>query len=198
MTRKQSIFFLLTLFIIVVVGAMVLLYSLPNGKSFHFFEKWRKSIFQQELAKNEGVFLIKRVVDGDTIELDDGPASTRLGEAGEKVRYIGINTPESVDSERPVECFGKEATEFNKNLVEGKTVRLERDISDRDKYGRLLRYVYLEDGTFVNKMLVREGYAFVATYPPDIAKQDIFRKAEQLARSEKKGLWSETTCNGKK
>lgn len=136
----------------------------------------------------ENTAQVKRVVDGDTILLENG----------EKVRYIGVNTPESVDPRQGVECFGKEASVFNRDLVEGKRVRLERDTSDRDKYGRLLRFVYLEDGTFVNELLVREGYAFVSTYPPDVSKQDTFRLAEKQARDEKRGLWSETTCNGKK
>ena len=114
------------------------------------------------------------------------------------MRYIGINAPESVDPRRGAECFGKEASEFNKDLVEGKIVRLEKDISDRDKYGRLLRFAYLEDGTLANEALVREGYAFVATYPPDVAKKDMFRAAERKARDERKGLWDEATCDGKK
>lgn len=178
MTRKQSILFILLLFVFVNIGAILFFRHLSDVGSF----------FGQAPVKNEETFFAKRVVDGDTIELDNG----------EKVRYIGINTPESVDPERSVECFGKEAAEFNKKLVEGKKVILTSDISDKDKYGRLLRFVFLEDGTFINKVLVQEGYAFVATYPPDVAKQDIFREAQQEARSEKRGLWSETTCNGKK
>lgn len=178
MTRRQSILFISFLFVFVSIGAISFFRHLPDVGSF----------FGQTPGKNEEAFLVRRAVDGDTIELDNG----------EKVRYIGINTPESVDPRRPVECFGKEAAEFNTELVEGKRVVLERDISDRDKYGRLLRFIYLEDGTFVNEALVREGYAFVATYPPDVSKQDIFRAAERQARDGKKGLWNETTCNGKK
>jgi micrococcal nuclease len=178
MTRKQSILFISFLFVFINVGVILSFRHLSESGSF----------FGQAPVKEEETFFVKRAVDGDTIELDNG----------EKVRYIGINTPESVDPRRSVECFGKEASEFNKNLVEGKSVALERDISDRDRYGRLLRFVYLEDGTFVNEILVWEGYASVMTYPPDVSKQDIFREAEQEARSEKRGLWSETTCNGKK
>ncbi len=131
---------------------------------------------------------VARVVDGDTIELENG----------EKVRYIGVNAQESVDPRRQVECFGKEASSFNKNLVEGKMVRLEKDISDRDKYGRLLRFVFLEDGTFVNETLVREGYAYASPYTPDISKKEFFREAESIARIHTRGLWSPDTCNGKK
>lgn len=188
MTKKQSIFSLLLLFIFISIGAVLFFRNVPDLKGLFLLEQWKRSLFQQELAKNAETFLVKRVIDGDTIELDNG----------EKVRYIGINTPETVDPGRSVECFGKEASEFNKKLVEGGKVILMRDISDRDKYGRSLRFVYLEDGTFINEMLVREGYAFVATYSPDVSKQDVFRSAEKLARDEKRGLWSEATCNGKK
>jgi len=129
-----------------------------------------------------------RVIDGDTIELEDG----------ERVRYVGVNAPESVDPRRRVECFGKEASAFNKALVEGKKVRLERDVSDRDTYGRLLRFVFLEDGIFVNEVLVREGYAYASPYAPDISMEGFFRKAESDARKNERGLWREDTCNGKK
>ncbi len=132
--------------------------------------------------------IVKRAIDGDTIEL----------ESGEKVRYIGVNAPESVKPNWPVECFGHEASAYDKQLVEGKRVRLTKDVSDRDKYGRLLRFVYLEDGTFVNDQLVREGYAFVSTFPPDVAKADEFKQAQAEARTAQRGLWSPTTCGGKK
>ena len=131
---------------------------------------------------------VSRVVDGDTIVLADG----------RKVRYIGINTPETVDPRRPVQCFGTEASAFNHTLVAGKTVRLEKDISETDKYGRLLRFVYLEDGTLVNETLVREGYASASAFPPDITKQDLFFAAEREARAAHAGLWNPETCDGKK
>jgi micrococcal nuclease len=119
-----------------------------------------------------------RVVDGDTIEI----------ETGEKLRYIGVNTPESVDPRRPVQCYGKEASVKNKELVEGKMVRLEKDVSNTDKYGRLLRYVWIRD-TMINEQLVREGYAQVDTFPPDVKYKARFVAAEQLAQQENKGLW---------
>lgn len=123
---------------------------------------------------------VARVVDGDTIELEDGS----------KVRYIGVNTPESVDPRRPVGCFGKEASAYNKSLVSGKVVQLVGDVGDTDKYGRLLRYVYLEDGTFVNLKLVQDGYASVMTVPPNVKYRDVFVQAEREAREKKMGLWS--------
>ena len=120
-----------------------------------------------------------RAVDGDTIEI----------EGGEKVRYIGIDTPETVDPRKPVQCFGIEASKKNKELVEGKIVRLEKDIADRDKYNRLLRYIYVGD-TFINLELVKQGFAYSYSYPPDIKYQDQFVKAQQEAREAKRGLWN--------
>lgn len=123
-------------------------------------------------------FLVTRVIDGDTIEI----------EGGKKVRYIGIDTPESVDPRKPVECYGREASSENKRLVEGKAVRLEKDVSETDQYGRLLRYVYV-DGVLVNEYLVRQGFAYAPTYPPDVKFQDLFRQAETEARETNHGLW---------
>lgn len=104
-------------------------------------------------------YLCTRVVDGDTIVVDmDGKQ--------EKVRLIGVDTPETVHPEKPVEYFGKEASEFTKRMAEGKKVRLEYDWQDRDKYGRVLAYVYLEDGTFLNAEIVRQGFGFAYTRYP--------------------------------
>lgn len=122
---------------------------------------------------------VTRAIDGDTIET----------EAGEKVRYIGVNSPESVDPRRSVQCFGQEASAYNRELVEGKNVRLVKDISETDKYGRLLRYVYLEDGTFVNLTLVQNGYARASTFPPDVKYSKTFVAAEREAREKMRGLW---------
>lgn len=122
---------------------------------------------------------VDRVIDGDTIELS----------TGERVRYIGIDTPETVHPSKPVEYYGKEASEFNKRLVEGKQVRLEFDIQLTDKYGRTLAYVYLMDGTFVNAELVKQGYARVSTYPPNVKHTDEFLSLEREARGGRRGLW---------
>ncbi len=131
-----------------------------------------------EKTENNLVKVI-RAVDGDTIEI----------EGGEKVRYIGIDTPETVDPRKPVQCFGVEASKKNKELVEGKMVRLEKDVTDRDKYNRLLRYIYVGD-TFINLELVKQGFAYSYSYPPDIKYQDQFVKAQQEAREAKRGLWN--------
>jgi endonuclease YncB( thermonuclease family) len=187
MTRKQSIFSVLFLFAAMSIGAIFFLRTMPEWHISSFLMQW-KSNFLESHVNDAETFFVHRVVDGDTIELENG----------EKVRYIGINTPESVDPRQGVECFGRDASEYNRELVEGKKVRLEKDISERDKYGRLLRFVYLENGTSVNEKLVREGYAYASAYPPDITKQTIFREAERQARNEKVGLWNENTCHGKK
>lgn len=128
--------------------------------------------------KGDGLFLVTRVIDGDTIEI----------EGGLKVRYIGIDTPETVDPRKPVQCFGVEASNKNKELVSGRRVRLENDVSETDKYGRLLKYVYVSD-TFINLELVKQGYAYSYPYPPDIKYQDQFIDAQRLAREQNKGLW---------
>lgn len=122
--------------------------------------------------------LVTRVVDGDTIEveLEDG----RI----ERVRYIGVDTPERG---RP---YYREATAFNRNLVLGKTVTLVRDVSERDRYGRLLRYVYAGE-VFVNAELVRSGYAVPLTIPPDVSFADEFVRLSREARAAGRGLWQD-------
>jgi len=125
---------------------------------------------------------VLRVVDGDTIEVE-------IEGETHKVRYIGIDTPETVDPRRPVGCFGEEASAANKALVEGLTVGLEGDVSDTDIFGRLLRYVWLNDSEMVNAILVREGYAQSSAYPPDVRHQELFDGLEAEARSAGRGLW---------
>lgn len=128
--------------------------------------------------------VVVHVVDGDTVKLGNG----------QTLRYIGIDTTETVHPEKPVQCMGREATARNRELVEGKTVALEKDVSETDRYGRLLRYVWL-DGVMVNELLVREGLAYSSSYPPDVRYQDRFRTAENEAREEGRGLWS-GMCEG--
>ncbi len=127
--------------------------------------------------------LVTKVVDGDTIQIS----------TGETVRFIGIDTPETVDPRRPVGCFGKEASNEVKGLLSGKEIILKKDISDTDKYKRLLRYIYLplENGEilFVNDYLVREGYAQVLTYPPDVKFDKQLLEAQRVAKEQRKGLW---------
>jgi len=128
---------------------------------------------------------VVRVVDGDTIV-------AKVGGVEEKVRLIGINTPESVDPRRPVECFGKEASHHTSELLPvGTPIRLVRDAEPRDKYGRLLAYIYRSsDSVFVNLSLAQDGYAQQLTYPPNIAHVDEFTAAIRTARQQKLGLWA--------
>ncbi|MBC8234127.1 thermonuclease family protein [bacterium] len=125
-------------------------------------------------CQEETEILVSRVIDGDTIDLADGIT----------IRYIGINTPEVGQP------GAEEATEANRALVEGKKVKLEYDVQKQDKYDRTLAYVYLEDGTFVNAELVKQGYAQVATYPPNVKYVDLFQKVQKEAQAEKLGLWA--------
>jgi micrococcal nuclease len=116
------------------------------------------------------------VIDGDTIII----------EGDIRVRYIGIDTPEMLLEPEP---FAIDATEANRTLVEGKMIRLEKDVSETDKYGRLLRYVYVDD-TFVNAELVRLGYAVVKAYPPDTKYQRLLEQMETEAKDDQRGLWA--------
>jgi micrococcal nuclease len=123
----------------------------------------------------DGHARVVRVIDGDTIEIEDGA----------RVRYIGIDTPEVYPY---TEFYGEEALQKNRELVEGKAVRLEADVTDKDQYGRLLRYVYV-DGLFVNAELVRLGYARAFPYPPDTSHQELLSRLEDGARDAGIGLW---------
>lgn len=126
---------------------------------------------------------VAKVIDGDTIELTNG----------QTVRLIGIDTPETKDPRRPVGCFGKEASSETRKLLSGKEVVLQKDVSETDKYKRLLRYIFLplEEGKalFINDYLVREGFAKVLTYPPDVKFNEQLQEAEKLAREQERGLW---------
>ena len=119
------------------------------------------------------------VYDGDTVKLDNG----------EKVRYLGIDTPEMNYKNPPAEYLAEEAKRFNANLVYRKKVRLELDVVKRDKYDRLLAYVYL-DNVFVNAKMIEEGYAKVYIIPPNIRHADDFLDLQRKARDEKKGIWN--------
>jgi micrococcal nuclease len=121
----------------------------------------------------DGAAIVTRVIDGDTIEI----------EGGYRVRYIGIDTPERDES------YYWEALQANRDLVEGKKVWLEKDVEDRDRYDRLLRYVWV-DNTMVNAELVRLGYAYSYAYPPNLKYQTYLLQMEKEAREHKRGLWS--------
>ena len=128
---------------------------------------------------------VVRVVDGDTIIV-------RIGGRDERLRYIGMDTPETVKPDTPVQWMGPEASRANAGLVAGRSVVLEKDVSETDRYGRLLRYVWLDDGgrwTLVDLELVAQGFAQVETDPPDVKYADRFVAAERAARAAGLGLW---------
>lgn len=150
-------------------------FSVPFGKNYNYAD-----------------IVVKRAVDGDTLVL----------ESGERVRLIGIDTPELHESEKlqrdaqrtkqdasTIQKLGQRAYEFTKKLVEGKEVSLEFDVEKYDKYNRLLAYVYLKDGTFVNAEIVKQGYASLLTIPPNIKYADLFLKLYREARENRRGLW---------
>lgn len=142
-------------------------------------------------AKGE-LFYVERVVDGDTLKLS----------GGQRVRLIGVDTPEVHYSDKlvrdaakshrdikTIQAIGKTASDFTKNLCSGKRVRLEFDVEKKDRYKRLLAYVYLEDGTFVNAKILEEGYGQIMTIPPNVKYAEYFLKLQQEARKNQKGLW---------
>lgn len=134
-------------------------------------------------------YKVVKVVDGDTIDVDvDGKV--------ERLRLIGINTPETVDPRRPVECFGKEASDKAKEFLLGEEVELESDPTqtDRDKYGRLLRYVRTKEGFFYNLEIIKQGYAYEYTYDVPYKYQKDFRAAQAEAENQRKGLWADGAC----
>jgi micrococcal nuclease len=126
---------------------------------------------------------VTRVVDGDTVH-------ARVGGRDETIRYIGLDTPETVKPNTPVQCFGKAASAANRRLVDGQRVRLRLDAEPRDRYGRLLAYVYRRrDGLFVNAALVRDGFATILTIPPNVSHAGDLRGLERRARARRRGLW---------
>jgi endonuclease YncB( thermonuclease family) len=140
----------------------------------------------------DNLYSVVGVTDGDTIKVD-------IGGSIETIRLIGMDTPETVDPRKPVQCFGKESSDKAREMLGGKKVRLEADPTqgERDTYNRLLRYVYLEDGTSFDKWMIAEGYAHEYTYQSKPYKyQAEYQAAEKSAREGKKGLWADDTCKG--
>ncbi len=125
---------------------------------------------------------VTSVIDGDTFRC-------RLRGRIEKIRLIGVNTPEVHHPRKGVEFYGKEAQAFARRVLTGKQVGLEYDVQLRDRYGRILAYVYLPSGDMFNALLVKEGYAQVMTVPPNVKYQELFLRLEREAREEGRGLW---------
>lgn len=161
--RRQLSFLVAGIAIGLVLGLLV-------GRAF-----WG-GLVAEPVETSREFYRVLRVIDGDTIVI----------EGGEHVRYLGVDAPETQGT---AECYGREATERNRQLVEGKRVRLEADRRDRDRYGRLLRWVWVED-TLVNEQLIREGYATVYRAEPAAKYMNRLLAAEAEARSSGAGLWS--------
>ena len=132
---------------------------------------------------------VTRVIDGDTIVV-------KVADVEEKVRFIGMDTPETVDPRKPVQCFGKEASDETKKLLTGQEVLLKSDPTqdNKDKYGRLLRYVYLSDGTFIDELLIKEGFAREYTYKIPYQFQKKFKADQASAKLSELGLWNPVNC----
>jgi micrococcal nuclease len=161
-----------------------LLGALALGVAYHTAVVGSTAPFEEAGARSGEYKKVIRVVDGDTIVVSPH----------EKVRLIGVDTPETVHPKKAVECFGKDAKEFTRNAVEGKTVRLVFDQVNatrrhKDKYGRILAYVYLEDGAMLNRELIRQGFAYALTRFPFRHLVE-FRELERAARTQGIGLWS--------
>lgn len=136
-------------------------------------------------------YSVTSVVDGDTIKIDKNGTVITL-------RLIGMDTPETVDPRKPVQCFGKEASNKAKELLSGKKVRIEMDPTqgEFDKYDRTLAYVYRDDGLFYNKYMIEQGYAHEYTYNTPYKYQVEFKAAQKAAQAAQLGLWFPSTCNG--
>lgn len=145
---------------------------------------WLNKAKDAALEIQPGYYRVIQFADGDTITVD-------MAGTQERVRMIGVDTPETHDPRKPVQCFGEAASNFTKQLIGTDNVRLEADPlnSNRDRYDRLLRYVYLPDGRLVNAEIIKQGYGFAYTNFP-VTKADEFRSYEKEAREASRGLWA--------
>lgn len=152
-----------------------------------FQSNWLQKPHQVLQKTQPGLYKVHQFDDGDTITVDmDG--------IKEKVRFVGVDTPETHDPRKAVQCFGYAAADYTKNLIGTNAIRLESDplSSNRDRYNRLLRYIYLTDGTLVNKEIIVQGYGFAYIGFP-FTKSDDFVNAQVIAKKENKGLWANCT-----
>jgi micrococcal nuclease len=156
------------------------------GSSMRYFMNRKFSIFVIPIlilffllsASHAEIYKVKRVIDGDTLLLING----------ERVRLIGVDTPETKHPQKPVQYFGREAYLFTKQMIDGKEARFEFERQKRDRYGRLLAYVYLLDGTFFNAEIIKQGYGFAYTRFP-FKYMEEFRRYQREARENRRGLW---------
>lgn len=185
---------LLTIIILIVTISYLLYIPLKQNQSSNFLSRLRAEKLIRTIDDvPENTYPVVKVIDGDTIDVLVENQTVR-------VRLLGINSPESVDPRRPVECFGKEASHYLKNILGDSIVRLEkdRDKPDADEYGRWLRYVYMND-IFINRDMIVNGYVYAYTYHNERYRfQNEFNDAEKSARESQIGLWNKDTCGGKK
>lgn len=154
-------------------------------------DREQKEKSAQQATLSGDLYRVTSITDGDTIKVN-------INGSVETIRFIGMDTPETKDPRKPVQCFGREASSRMQHYAQSKKVRLESDASqgDRDRYGRLLRYVYAEDGKNIAYEMIRGGYAHEYTYNLPYKYQAQFKNAQRYARENDKGLWAPTTCNG--
>lgn len=165
-----------------IISAVVFILFLFSCDSLTASEKAQNRRFAQENVFYE----IHKFVDGDTFWITDGKGNK------EKVRFIGIDAPEPRNyGKKKEQPFGKESSAFVKGYLSGKKVRLEFDIQKYDKYQRTLAYIFMEDGTLLNDYIVRNGFAVISTFPPNVKFQNRFLKSERFAREKKLGMWRE-------
>lgn len=183
-SQEKLLVKIIVLSILVTVGWLNEIF-LPTEK------RQEETIIKQEKRLSFEEAKVIRVVDGDTIEI-------QINDKREKIRVIGVDSPETVDPRKEVECFGQKAAEFSKKKLEKQKVWLEKDESqgDRDKYGRLLRYVWInEKETDFGKLLIASGFAYEYTYDRGYRYQKDYQRAQREAEDKKMGLWADGVCD---
>jgi micrococcal nuclease len=139
-----------------------------------------------ETTAQNSYYKVTRIIDGDTFVVDDGTKK------GIKIRLIGIDAPETRNTGKKQKgYYGNEAKQFLSSLIENKIILLEYDVEKTDRYNRTLAYAYLTDGTFINAELVKNGYAQIATFPPNVKYVELFLNLQQEAKKDERGLWGE-------
>ena len=185
LTKKQKKYIIETLIALIILIPGIIAGTVKKEEIFSALGIQTKiKTSEKNTSAIDGEYEVISVTDGDTFEINYNGTK-------EKVRLIGVDTPESVhpNSKKNNE-YGKQASNYTKNLLERKVVKLEFDVSPRDKYGRLVAYVYLEDGEMLNKKLLKKGYAQVATYPPNVKYVEDFKTIQKEARENKVGFWA--------
>jgi len=194
-------------FLIVIIAIFYVLFN--SGKNFLIKNDFVKEKVDPRATLINGLsfdYKVTRVVDGDTIHIQRLDGEKVEGQSKDMtVRLIGINTPETVDPRKPVECFGEEATDYMKDLANRKVAAIKLDPTQQefDEYGRLLAYVFIKNSgiypnnvVFVNEEMVKNGYAYEYTYITPYEQQKEFKDLENFAKKNNMGLWSPNTCNG--